>query len=503
MKHFRKMIGISALFLMSGFAQAQTLRIGLQDDPDVLDPHRARTYVGRVVFTSLCDKLVDLTTDLQFVPQLASSWALSDNNKTLTFKLRNDASFHDGTKFDAAAAKANLERALNLPDSLRKGELASVATIEAPDASTLVLRLKEPDATLLAQLSDRAGMMLSPKTFDANDPASVGKNPVCSGPYKFVERVQNDRIVLEKFDGYYGAKDFNFKKVIFKAIPDTTVRLSNLKSGDLDVIERLSPSDAGQVKKDSSLVFAPVSGLGYQQIIFNAANGKRGETSVFKDKRVRQAFELAIDRQAINDVIGEGIYPPAQQPFPPASPYHSDKFPVKTRDVAKARALLKAAGLDRVKVELISGNNTTETSMTQLIQAMVGEAGFDISLRPTEFAAMQKEAAAGNFDVMLIGWSGRADPDGNIYPFVTCKGSLNDGRYCNAEVDKLLNQARLEPDTAKRKAIYDQAQTILQDDLPQMYLYFQPWPFALSKKVKGFVPYPDGMIRLKGASLAQ
>ena len=502
MKRLVTLISLSALLLMATSLRAQTLRIGLQEDPDVLDPHRARTYVGRIVFTSLCDKLVDITTDLKFVPQLATAWALSDENKTLTFKLREDVTFHDGTKFDAAAAKANLERALTLPDSIRKGELASVESVQAPDKFTLVLKLKAPDATLLAQLSDRAGMMLSPATFDPKDSSSVGKKPVCSGPYKFTERVQNDRIVLDKFDQYYDASSYQFKKVIFKAIPDTTVRLANLKSGDLDLIERASPADAPTIKKDASLTFAPVSGLGFQQIFFNIGNGARADTAGFKDKRVRQAFELDLDRQAINDVIGEGIFPPAQQPFPPASPYFSDKFPVKARDVAKAKALLKAAGVERMKLELISGNNTTETSMTQLMQAMLAEVGFDVSLRPTEFAAMQKEAASGNFDAMLIGWSGRADPDGNIYNFVTCKGALNDGRYCNPVVDKLLDATRIEPDTAKRKAIYDQAQTILQDDLPQMYVYYQPWPFALSKKVKGFIPHPDGMIRLRGVTIS-
>jgi peptide/nickel transport system substrate-binding protein len=502
MKRLEKLASITTLLLFAGFASAQTLRLGLQEDPDVLDPHRARTYVGRIVFTSLCDKLLDITTDLKFVPQLATSWSLSDDAKSLSFKLRNDVLFHDGSKFDASAAKANIERAIKLPDSLRKSELASVESVEAPDPTTLVLRLKSPDATLLGQLTDRAGMMLSPKSFDEADVSAVGKKPICSGPYKFVERVQNDRIVLEKFDQYYDAKDYSIKRLVFKPIPDTTVRLSNLRAGDLDLIERLSPSDAGQVKKDSALKFMPVSGLGYQQIIVNINNGKRGEDSPFKDKRVRQAFELALDKQAINDVIGEGLYPPAQQPFPPASPYFSEKYPPSKLDVTKAKALLKDAGFERVKVELVSGNNTTETSMTQLIQAMVAQAGFDLSLRPTEFAAMQKEAGAGNFDLMLIGWSGRTDPDGNIYPFVTCKGPLNDGRYCNPEMDKVLNQARAESEPVKRKALYEQMQAILQEDRPEIYLFFQPWPFATTKKVQGFVPYPDGMIRLKGVTLA-
>ena len=163
MKRFALTFGAGLLALGACAASAQNLRIGLQEDPDVLDPHRARTYVGRIVFTSLCDKLIDIDPKLHFVPQLATSWTFSEDNKTLTFKLREDALFHDGSKFDAAAAKANLDRAMTLPDSLRRGELGSVAKVEAPDAATLVLTLKQPDATLLAQLSDRAGMMLSPR----------------------------------------------------------------------------------------------------------------------------------------------------------------------------------------------------------------------------------------------------------------------------------------------------------------------------------------------------
>ena len=168
---------------------------------------------------------------------------------------------------------------MSLPDSLR-GELGSVAKVEAPDAATLVLTLKQPDATLLAQLSDRAGMMLSPKTF-GDDVAAVGRKPVCSGPYKFVERIQNDRIVLDSSTSI-DAKDYAFKRLTFLPIPDTTVRLSNLRAGDLDLLERLNPSDVPQVKTDASLTFAPVAGLGFQQFMFNVANGKRAEDNPFR-----------------------------------------------------------------------------------------------------------------------------------------------------------------------------------------------------------------------------
>src|SRR5690606_23007200 len=366
--------------------------------------------------------------------------------------------------------KASLERAMTLKESMRKGELASISKIDTPDPQTLVLTLKQPDATLLASLSDRAGMMLSPKIF-SDDIGAVGRKPVCSGPYKFVERLQNDRIVLDKFDQYYNAKDYAFKRVIFLPIPDTTVRLSNLRAGGLDILERMNPSDAQQVKSDSSLQFAPISGLGYQQFYFNVANGERAKTNPFTAERVRRAFELTLDRNVINEVVGGGIFDPANQPFPPASPYHSDKFPIPARDVAKARALLKEAGKEQVKAELAFGNNTTTSAIAEMVQAMAAEAGFQLSLRPTEYAALLNEAQSGNFELLMRGWSGRVDPDGNIYQFVTCKGALNDGRYCNPEVDKLLAQARTVPDETKRKAIYDQAQEILQADAQAVYIY--------------------------------
>src|SRR5690606_33116063 len=502
LRYFKLGVCAALLAAASTATYAQHIRIGLQEDPDVLDPHRARTYVGRIVFTSLCDKLVDVNEKLQFVPQLAESWSWNDDNTVLTFKLRADAQFHDGTKFDAAAAKANLERAMTLKESMRKGELASVAKIDAPDAQTLVLTLKQPDATLLASLSDRAGMLLSPAIFSA-DVGAVGRKPVCSGPYQFVVRVQNDRIVPQKFDKDYNAQDYAFKRVTFLPIPDSTVRLSNLRAGGLDILERMNPSDAQQVKADSSLQFASVSGLGYQQFYFNVANGERAKTNPFADERVRRAFELTLDRNIINEVVGGGIFDPANQPFPPASPYHSDKFPIPARDVAKARALLKEAGKEQVQAELAFGNNTTTSAIAEMVQAMAAEGGFQLRLRPTEYAALLNEAQSGNFELLMRGWSGRVDPDGNIYQFVTCKGALNDGRYCNPEVDKLLNEARTVPDEGKRKAIYDKVQEILQADAQAVYIYYQPWPFVLAKKVQGFKPYPDGMIRLRGVSFAQ
>jgi peptide/nickel transport system substrate-binding protein len=479
------------------FAQATTLRIGLQEDPDALDPHRARTFVGRMVFTSLCDKLVDVAPDLSIVPQLATEWSWNEDSTVLTFTLREDATFHDGEPVNAEAVKLNIERAMTLPDSLRKSELSSVESVEAVDEFTVAMTLSEPDATLLAQLSDRAGMILAPSAFE-----DFASNPVCSGPYSFVERVQNDRIVLEKFPEHWDADAYSFEELVFLPIPDTTVRLANLQSGDIQLLERLAPSDIAAVEGDPNLAFLQEAGTGYVALRLNLANGDRAQTPFGQDKRVRQAFQLSIDREVINQVVGFGTYTPAQQPFPPASEFYDPAFPATTRDVEAAKVLLAEAGVERVAVELSYGNSTTTQQISELIQAMAAEAGFDVTLRPTEFAAMQQEMTSGNFQIAQIGWSGRIDPDGNIHQFVTCEGSLNDGGYCNEEVDRLLNEARRTTDTAARIALYGQAQAILQDELPQINLYYQPRAFGVSNRLEGFTAHPDGMIRLRGVTLA-
>lgn len=497
MKHVALLASAALLGLAALPVQAQspsTLRIGLQEDPDVLDPHKARTFVGRIVFKGLCDKLLDITPELKIIPRLATEWSFSADGLTLTMKLRTDAKFHDGEAFDAAAAKANLERAMTLPDSLRKSELASVESVSVADPATIVLKLKRQDATLLAQLTDRAGMMLSPKSLGPD----IGGKPVCSGPYQFVERVQNDRIVLDKFKGHWEAANYHFDRVIYRAIPDTTVRLANLRAGELDMLERLAPTDVGSAKADKALKVASTANLGYQGITINTNHGEAANQPMGKDKRVRQALSLAIDRKVLSQVVFDGLYEPMNQPFNPGNQYLSAAHPVPARDVAKAKALLKEAGLSKVSVELFVTNNPVDAQLGQVIQAMAQEAGVEIQIRSTEFASQLRDQQQGKFQMSRIGWSGRIDPDGNLHQFVTSKGNQNDGRYSNAEVDRLLDEARTLYDVAERKKRYDAAQKILQDELPIIYLYNQTVFFALRSNIQGFVVNPDGMIRLSG-----
>jgi len=226
-------LALSAATAGSAFAQTN-LRIGLAEDPDVLDPSLARTYVGRIVFSSICDKLFDIDEKLNVVPQLALSHEESADGKEVTIKLRPNVKFHDGEPFDAKAAKYSLDRHRTLKGSFRKPELGSVDSVEVVDPLTIKLHLKQPFSPLLAQLTDRAGMMVSPKAAEAEGD-KFGLHPVCAGPYKFVERVQQDRIVVEKFKDYWNKDNVFIDKITYLPIVDGTVRLANLRSGGLDL----------------------------------------------------------------------------------------------------------------------------------------------------------------------------------------------------------------------------------------------------------------------------
>ena len=286
-------IAVSALLLTLTAASAHaqtTLRIGLAEDPDILDPTLARTYVGRIVFSSICDKLFDIDEKLNVVPQLALSHETSPDGKAVTIKLRPNVTFQDGEKLDAEAAKFSLERHMTMTGSFRKPELAAVDHVDVVDPLTIRLVLKTPFAPLIAQLTDRAGMMVSPKAAKAEGD-KFGLHPVCAGPYKFVERVAQDRIVVEKYAGYWNAKNVFIDRIIYLPIVDATVRLANLKSGGLDLIERLLATDIKAVRADKNLRLATALELGYQGMDINVGKGEAAKGPLGQSAKVREALE--------------------------------------------------------------------------------------------------------------------------------------------------------------------------------------------------------------------
>src|SRR3712207_3047148 len=302
------LLAAAALAASLGAAGAQTaIRIGLAEDPDVLDPTLARTYVGRIVFSSLCDKLFDIDEKLNVVPQHALSHQTADDGKAVTIKLRPNVKFHDGEPLDAEAAKFSFERHLTMQGSFRRPEIAAVDKVEVVDPLTIRLHLKTPFSPLIAQLTDRAGMMVSPKAArEAGD--KFGQKPVCAGPYKFVERVQQDRIVVERFADYWDKGNVHIDRITYVPIQDSTVRLANLKSGQLALIERPLATDLKEMRADNRLKVATVTELGYQGITINVGKGEAAKNPLGQDPRVRRAFEAAIDREALNQVVYNGEY---------------------------------------------------------------------------------------------------------------------------------------------------------------------------------------------------
>ena len=488
-----------ALALGAGFslaAQSQTLRIGLAEDPDVLDPTLARTFVGRIVFASLCDKLFDIDEKLNIVPQLAASYEWSADSKALT--LRPGVTFHDGEKLDAAAVKYNIERHKTMPGSNRRGELAPVSSVDVVDPMTVRLNLSAPFAPLLAQLADRAGMMVSPKAAQAEGD-KFGAKPVCSGPFRFVERVAQDRIVVERFPNYWNKNEIHFDRIVYLPIVDATVRLANLKSGQLDFIERMATSDVPALKSDARFKISTITEIGYQGITINVGKSELAQKNPLgKDPRVREAFELALDRHGIVQVVMDGEATVGNQWVAPTNPFYAKSMPVPKRDVAKAKALLKEAGVPNPTVTLVTPTTSDGQKIAQVVQAMVKEAGFDVKLQATEFATSLDMADKGQFEAYVLAWSGRADPDGNIFSFDACKQPLNYAGYCKPEIDDILNKSRTTRDPAERRKLFEQLAAIVLVDRPIVYLYHRNWIWAYTNKLSGLRTIPDGLVRVQG-----
>ena len=495
-------IAAAYVALTCGLATAQTtLRIGLAEDPDVLDPSLARTYVGRIVFASFCDKLFDIDQNLNVVPQLALSHSTSADGKTVTIKLRPGVKFHDGEPFNAEAAKFSLERHLTMTGSFRKPELAAVDHIDVVDPLTINVVLKSPYSPLIAQFTDRAGMMVSPKAAKEQGD-KFGLRPVCAGPYKFVERVQQDRIVFEKFQDYWNKDNVHIDRVIYLPIVDSTVRLANLKSGALDLIERVLATDIKNVRADKNLQLATALELGYQGLDINVGNGDASKNPLGQSAKVRQALALALDREALNQVVFNGEFKPGNQWVNPENPYYQQAYPVAKRDVAKAKALLKEAGVTApFDVDFMVPKGAETQAVAEVIQAMAGEIGINMKIRVTEFATSLKQAEQGNYQAYLLAWSGRTDPDGNTYIFFKCNAPQDSMGYCKPEVDRLLDEARIPSDMAARKAIYEKLTKTILEDLPKVYLYHRRILIAHSTKLNGYKQMPDGLVRVVGLSL--
>ena len=490
-----------AMLAITPAQAAGVLRYALDFDFETFDPARSGSYIERVVNTVMCDQLLDIDPQLDIVPQLATSWAWSDDRLALTLHLRQGVVFSDGAAFDAEAVRANIERYRTAPYSFRRTELKSVTGVDVIDPATVRIRLSEPFAPLLTLLANRPGLMLSPRILDRPS-AEIAANPVCAGPFTMTERVAQDHITLKRFPGYWDAANVHLDGVEFKIMTDSTVRLVNLQSGQVDIANRLAATDVPAVQANAQLRLVSSPSLGFALISFNLDHGPAADTPFGRDVRVRQAFDKALDRTSLNQVVFDGRMIPNTQTEAADQPLLGPgRSRVAPRDLAGAKALLAQAGVPHPKLTLNVTNSPTDVQVGEVIQAMVGEAGFDVSVQKGESVAQTQAAMRGDYQAYVAIWSGRPDPDGNMSLWMHCGAPLNWTGWCNKAMDAALDRGTSAPDLATREAAYRDATAIWMRDMPYMVLYHFTWFWGLSDRVEGFHPRPDGLVRMVGVSL--
>ena len=486
-----------------------TLVVGLNEDPDVLDPTLARTFVGRMVFLHMCEKLYDLNSKLKIVPQLAAALpAVSKDKLTYTIKIRSGIKFNDGTALTAAAVKQSLDRHRTLRGSVRASEISPIDSVEV-QGNSVVIHLKQPFAPLTAQLADRAGMIMSPKQLDALGD-KFATNPVCVGPFQFKDRTAGDHITLTKSNDYYGKANVHLSQITFRIITDQNAKTQSLRAGDIQVEDRVQSTDVPTLRKDKTFTVLKVPTIGYQGITLNIGN-KNGllksysnvGTPIARSQYLRTAFDLALDRDTINKVVFSGLNLPDCYPISPVSPWYVTTKGLQCNlhaNVPLAKKLVAGSGIATpIHVQLTIATDAVAARLGQVIQSMEEKIGIQVDLKPTEFVSSLSAADAGKFDCFAVGWSGRVDPDGNLYGFVSTPGTQNDSGYSNPKLDYVLNGARKSVSEKARRTLYAAAMKIIHRDRPLIFLYHPVNYYGVTKKVGGLKVYGDGLIRAYNA----
>src|SRR5262245_38486942 len=426
-----------------------TLRVGLQADFTTLDPHMSTSAEDRDLYYQLYTPLVGLDANLRIVPELAESWEQPDA-LTLMFRLRKGVKFHDGTDVNADVVKWNFERMLDpATGSIRRSELGNVKSVDVVDAHTVRVNLKAPDAALLATLADRAGMMVSRAAVEKYG-KDFARHPVGSGPFQFVEWVKDDHLTVRRFAGNAKPGLPYLDEIVYKPIPDHTVKLTALRTGTLDLIDELPPKDVAGTKTNPRLRVIETPGLGYRRIELNHPRPP------FNNKALRQAVAWAINREAIHRAGFFGTGAAAQGPIPPRSwAYEPVAGYGATPDLAKAKEKLAEGGQPtgfRFGLNIV--NTPVAQKQAEIIQDNLKKVGIDVEITLLEVGAFDEKRRATQFDGAEGLWSGRADPDGNMYAHLITGGTNNWGKFSNPRLDELLRSARSASQQSERKRLY-------------------------------------------------
>ncbi|MCP8936962.1 ABC transporter substrate-binding protein [Alsobacter sp. SYSU M60028] len=462
-------------------ASAQVLEAAIDQSPAGLDPHIITAFASfMVVNGTIYEGLTAIDKDLRVQPGIAESWTVAPDGKTYTFKLRSGATFHNGAPVEAADVVSSLKRVLSKDiASPLASRLAAVDTINAPDASTVELKLKEPAAPLLTSL---ATLAIVPRGFEA-DKDSLQKQPVGTGPFKFKDWQPNGFIQLARHEGYWKKGAPKLEGVKFNIVPESATRQVGVSSGQYAMLPNIDAATALQLKGKPNVKLAETLELAYSLVGMNVSRPP------FDNAKVREALNTAINRDEIvaAALFGAGV------PGGPLSPALKDwavdvkEFPCYKSDPAKAQELLKAAGVQTpVAVTMIVLPRQDIKDIAQVVQQQLNKAGFKVELKTPELGQFIQDWRNSNFDLFASTNAGSPDPDDYFYRTFRTGGSTNVFKYSNPEVDTLLDRARATTDTAARKADYAKVQKTLACEGPIAHLTYGQLFTALRSNVQGF-----------------
>ena len=470
--------------LAAGFASAasaQVLEVAVDASPVGLDPHRATAFsTFQMINGTIYEGLTSIDKDLRVQPGLAASWTVSPDGKTVTFKLRPGMTFHDGSRVEAADVVATINRVLSKEiASPLASRLAALDTATAPDASTVVLNLKEAAAPLLISI---ATIAIVPRSMEAEKEA-LQRTPIGTGPFKFKEWQANGFVALEKNSSYWRAGVPKLDGVKFNIVPESATRQVGISSGQYAMLPNIDAATALQLKGKPGVKLAETLELAYS---FVAVNTSRPP---FDNAKVREAVNYALNRQEIITaaLFGAGV------PGGPLSPALKDwatatsEFACYKHDPAKAQALLKEAGHTAplaITINVLPRQDIRD--IAQVVQAQLNKAGFKVELKNQEMGQFIQDWRNSNFDMFASTNAGSPDPDDYFFRTFRSGGSTNVFKYSNPELDAVLDSARTMQDAAARKAAYDKAQRILACDGPIMHIAYGQLFTALRANVQGF-----------------
>ncbi|SET71520.1 peptide/nickel transport system substrate-binding protein [Salinibacillus kushneri] len=444
--------------------------------------------------------------DTTIQPGLAKEWEVSDDGLTYTFQLEEGVKFHDGTDFNAEAVVYNFERWMNgdaeefpyytMFGGYKGDEGHVIESVEATGEYEVVFTLKRPQAPFLKNLAMSPFGIASPSALDEMGAEEFNQNPVGTGPFKFVEWAREERIVLEKFNDYWKDGLPKLEEVVYTVIPDNSARLNALKTGEVDLIDGLNPSDIQQVEDDSNLqvIERPSMNVGYLGMTVNRDNP-------LSNKTVRQALSHAVPKQEIIDAFYAGYAEPAKTVMPPSIQGYNDEIEDYEYDPEKAKELLAEAGYeDGFEFDLwympVPRPYIPEgEKIAEVIQQSFAEIGVTANLQTVDWATYIEDAAAGEFDAFLLGWTGdNGDADNFIYTLLDKDsiGSNNNTHYANDELHDILIEAQTITDQEQRNELYKKAQEIIHEDAPWIPLVHSTPVVAAKSSVTGYVPHPTG-----------